>query len=102
MAPRTQTQSTRICYGDFWQFRRTAKSAVRISTCCSYHPFATITPGKLKEELGHVGHGLNMTLELLAQRDDSRIALQEALERWYPKALNMFGRYDRRGISTGD
>jgi ring-1,2-phenylacetyl-CoA epoxidase subunit PaaA len=59
---------------------------------CSYQPLATITPGILKEELGHVGHGFNKTIELLAERDESRIALQEALDRWYPKALDMFGR----------
>ncbi len=63
---------------------------------CSYQPLAEILPVILKEEIGHVGYGGSKTAELLAKGDESRERLQNALDYWYVKALDMFGRAESK------
>ena len=59
---------------------------------CSYQPLAEIMPEIIKEEIGHVGYGGSKAAELAAQGDEHRERLQKALDYWYAKALDMFGR----------
>ncbi len=59
---------------------------------CSYQPLADIIPGILREEIGHVGYGHSKTAEILARGDSARERVQEALDFWYAKALDMFGK----------
>ena len=61
---------------------------------CSYQPLAEILPAILKEEIGHVGYGGSKAADLSAKGDESRERLQKALDYWYAKALDMFGRSD--------
>ena len=63
---------------------------------CSYQPLAEILPDILKEEIGHVGYGGSKTAELMAKGDASRERLQTALNYWYVKALDMFGRSESK------
>ena len=63
---------------------------------CSYQPLAEILPVILKEEIGHVGYGGSKTAELMAKGDESRERLQNALNYWYVKALDMFGRAESK------
>lgn len=59
---------------------------------CTYKPLAEILPEIMKEEVGHVGYGSSKTAELAAKGDESREKVQKALDFWYAKALDMFGR----------
>ena len=59
---------------------------------CSYQPLAEILPQVIKEEMGHIGYGASKAAELAAQGDESKERLQRAVDFWYPKALDMFGR----------
>jgi len=59
---------------------------------CSYQPLAEILPKIIQEEVGHVGYGGSKAAELAAKGDESRERLQKALDYWYAKALDMFGR----------
>jgi len=59
---------------------------------CSYQPLAEILPKILKEEIAHVGYGGSKAADLAAKGDESRGRLQKALDYWYAKALDMFGR----------
>jgi ring-1,2-phenylacetyl-CoA epoxidase subunit PaaA len=61
---------------------------------CTYKPLAEILPEIMKEEVGHIGYGSSKTAELAAKGDESREKVQKALDFWYPKALDMFGRSD--------
>jgi ring-1,2-phenylacetyl-CoA epoxidase subunit PaaA len=61
---------------------------------CSYQPLTEILPIIIKEEIGHVGYGESKTAELAAKGEESRTKVQAALDRWYVKALDMFGRSD--------
>jgi ring-1,2-phenylacetyl-CoA epoxidase subunit PaaA len=61
---------------------------------CSYQPLTEILPTIIKEEIGHVGYGESKTAELAAKGEESREKVQAALDRWYVKALDMFGRSD--------
>ena len=63
---------------------------------CSYQPLAEILPVVLKEEIGHVGYGGSKAEELMAKGDESRKRLQNALNYWYVKALDMFGRAESK------
>ncbi|HLG72121.1 MAG TPA: Phenylacetic acid catabolic protein [Chloroflexota bacterium] len=64
---------------------------------CSYQPLSRILPQVLKEEEGHVSHGENTTAEM-AKSDDpaQRARIQDALNRWYPQGLDMFGMSESR------
>lgn len=61
---------------------------------CTYKPLERILPQIIKEEIGHVGYGESKTVELAAKGDESNEKLQKALDFWYIKALDMFGRSD--------
>ena len=63
---------------------------------CSYEPLAEILPIILKEEIGHVGYGGSKAAELVAKGGESRERLQKALNYWYVKALDMFGRAESK------
>ena len=61
---------------------------------CTYKPLERILPQIIKEEVGHVGYGESKTAELAARGDETREKVQQALNFWYVKALDMFGRSD--------
>jgi ring-1,2-phenylacetyl-CoA epoxidase subunit PaaA len=61
---------------------------------CTYKPLERILPQIMKEEVGHVGYGQSKTAELAANGDESKEKVQQALNFWYVKALDMFGRSD--------
>ena len=63
---------------------------------CSYEPLAEILPVFLNEEIGHVGYGGSKAAELVAKGGESRERLQKALNYWYVKALDMFGRAESK------
>jgi len=72
---------------------------------CTYQPLSQILPGIIKEEIGHIGYGESKTAELASKGDEQRERVQRALDFWYAKALDMFGRSDserdRRYIHWG-
>ncbi len=51
-------------------------------------------PEVIKEELAHTGHGENKTAELAAKGAAGKEKIQSAVDFWYIKALDMFGRSD--------
>lgn len=59
---------------------------------CTYQPLAQIMPGIVKEEIGHIGYGESKTAELASKGDEAKHRVQQALNFWYAKALDMFGR----------
>jgi ring-1,2-phenylacetyl-CoA epoxidase subunit PaaA len=61
---------------------------------CTYQPLERILPQIMKEEIGHIGYGQSKTAELAAGGDEAREKVQKALDFWYVKALDMFGRSD--------
>ena len=61
---------------------------------CTYKPLERILPQIVKEEIGHIGYGQSKTTELAAKGDKAREKVQGALNFWYVKALDMFGRSD--------
>ncbi|MGH7928137.1 MAG: Phenylacetic acid catabolic protein [Candidatus Binatia bacterium] len=61
---------------------------------CTYTPLSEIMPEIMKEEVGHVGYGASKTAEMADGGDESREKVQKALDFWYTKALDMFGRSD--------
>lgn len=63
---------------------------------CSYAPLERILPDIIKEEEGHIDFGVNKTAELAAKGGEAKERVQKALDYWYVKALDMFGRSDSR------
>lgn len=63
---------------------------------CSYAPLDRILPDVVKEEVGHIGFGTNKTAELAAKGGESKEKIQKAVNFWYVKALDMFGRSESR------
>jgi ring-1,2-phenylacetyl-CoA epoxidase subunit PaaA len=63
---------------------------------CTYKPVERILPEIIKEELGHIGFGESKTAELAGKNGGSKEKVQRALDYWYIKALDMFGRSDSR------
>jgi ring-1,2-phenylacetyl-CoA epoxidase subunit PaaA len=61
---------------------------------CTYKPLERILPQIMQEEIGHVGYGQSKTTELAAKGDESKEKVQKAVDFWYVKALDMFGRSD--------
>jgi ring-1,2-phenylacetyl-CoA epoxidase subunit PaaA len=61
---------------------------------CTYKPLERILPQILKEEVGHIGYGESKTAELAGKSGETKERVQEALDFWYTKALDMFGRSD--------
>jgi ring-1,2-phenylacetyl-CoA epoxidase subunit PaaA len=72
---------------------------------CTYKPLERIMPQIMKEEVGHVGYGQSKTAELAGKGDEAKENVQKAIDYWYIKALDMFGRSDserdRRYIHWG-
>jgi ring-1,2-phenylacetyl-CoA epoxidase subunit PaaA len=62
---------------------------------CSYKPLADILPDILREEEGHVNYGTMKLIELCRTPEGKREA-QEALNRWFPLALDSFGQSDSK------
>lgn len=63
---------------------------------CSYVPLATILPTMEQEEAGHIDFGTNLTREMAGKGDESRERVQKAIDYWYVKGLDMFGRNESR------
>jgi ring-1,2-phenylacetyl-CoA epoxidase subunit PaaA len=63
---------------------------------CSYAPLEAVLPDIIKEELGHIEYGATKTRELVEKSDESREKVQKAVDTWYVKALDMFGRSGSR------
>jgi len=61
---------------------------------CSYAPLEHILPDIIKEEEGHIEFGTTKTADLASKDDESKEKIQKALDYWYIKALDMFGRSD--------
>jgi ring-1,2-phenylacetyl-CoA epoxidase subunit PaaA len=57
----------------------------------SYQPLDAVLPQIMREEIGHVGFGTARLTELAAN-PETKPAAQAAVDRWYPMALDMFGR----------
>ncbi len=58
---------------------------------CSYKPWCDGMEGIFKEEAMHMAHGDQWTGEL-SRNDKTHDDLQQALDRWYPRTMNIFGR----------
>lgn len=58
---------------------------------CSYAPWARTVSGIHKEEMMHVNHG-DTWVQRLAANPDTKDEVQEALNKWYPRTMNIFGR----------
>jgi ring-1,2-phenylacetyl-CoA epoxidase subunit PaaA len=63
---------------------------------CSYLPLQRILPDIVTEELGHIEYGYNKTLELVESGDEGKERAQRAVDFWYVRALDMFGRSGSR------
>jgi ring-1,2-phenylacetyl-CoA epoxidase subunit PaaA len=63
---------------------------------CSYAPLEPLLPDIIREELGHIDYGATKTQDLATKNDESREKVQKALDYWYIKGLDMFGRSDSR------
>lgn len=61
----------------------------------TYVPLIETLPGIIGEEVGHVAYG-HMKMKELCSDGKGREEAQRALDRWYPIALDMFGRSDSR------
>lgn len=61
---------------------------------CSYLPLQRILPDVHKEEMGHIEFGVNKTAELAAKGGESKEKVQKAINFWYVKGLDMFGKSD--------
>jgi len=61
---------------------------------CTYAPLERILPPILAEEEGHIDYGTTRTAELAAKGGEQKERVQKALDYWYVKALDMFGRSD--------
>ena len=66
---------------------------------CSYLPLARLLPPYdkqiLEEEQGHVNFGLLKVVELM-KTEDGKQQVQDAVDRWYITALDMFGQTGSR------
>jgi ring-1,2-phenylacetyl-CoA epoxidase subunit PaaA len=58
---------------------------------CSYQPWAAELARVFKEELTHIRHG-DMWTERLARDPALKAEMQAAIDRWYPRTMNIFGR----------
>lgn len=65
---------------------------------CTYAPLNRLMeqPDILREEEGHIDFGTNKTAEHAAKGGESKAKIQKALDTWYVKGLDMFGRSDSR------
>jgi ring-1,2-phenylacetyl-CoA epoxidase subunit PaaA len=58
---------------------------------CSYAPWARTIVGIFKEEMMHVNHG-DTWVQKLAADPATKDEVQAALNKWYPRTMNIFGR----------
>jgi ring-1,2-phenylacetyl-CoA epoxidase subunit PaaA len=58
---------------------------------CSYGPWRRVMEGIMKEETMHIAHG-DTWLRRLGRDPATHDELQEGLERWWPRIMNVFGR----------
>lgn len=76
---------------------------------CSYKPWCDVMEGIFKEEAMHMAHG-DQWVKRLASDPSTKDETQAALERWYPRTMNIFGRrnspknriYRRLGLKVRD
>ena len=61
----------------------------------SFEPLDSVLPLIMREEIGHVGYGAARLAELAAD-PETKAEAQAAVDRWYPRALDMFGRTGSR------
>jgi ring-1,2-phenylacetyl-CoA epoxidase subunit PaaA len=57
---------------------------------CSYAPLDRALPRIIQEEKTHVGYG-HVKLRDMVRTEDGRAQAQAAMDRWYPRGLDMFG-----------
>jgi 1,2-phenylacetyl-CoA epoxidase catalytic subunit len=62
---------------------------------CSYLPLARVVPKIEKDEIGHAGLGYQV-LKGMCETASGKAEVQRLLAKWYPVALDMFGRSDSR------
>ena len=62
---------------------------------CSYLPLARIVPKIEKDEVGHAGLGYQ-ALKTICETPPGKADVQRLLTKWYPVALDMFGRSDSK------
>ena len=60
---------------------------------CSYLPLARIMPKIAKDEVGHAGLGYQ-NVKAHCETPEGKAEIQRLLLKWYPVALDMFGRSD--------
>lgn len=82
---------------------RVGKYQLTMQKVCAYKPFADSMPPMLREEAFHLAAGvipLRRWAQRAAQGDPfvTMAAIQKSLNKWYPRALEMFG--DERGGDT--
>jgi ring-1,2-phenylacetyl-CoA epoxidase subunit PaaA len=58
---------------------------------CSYGPWVRAIEGIFKEEKMHIRHG-ELWVQRLTATDESRAEAQQALDRWFVRTMNIFGR----------
>jgi len=58
---------------------------------CSYQPLDRAVRTMLPEEEGHIGFGTNMSAELAAKGGEQKERIQNSVNYWYAKSLDMFG-----------
>jgi 1,2-phenylacetyl-CoA epoxidase catalytic subunit len=75
---------------------------------CSYGPLARAMPLMLSEEQLHLNFGLNVLRRIVRdgpKYSGSKAEAQEAVQKWYPRALDMFGHSNsetsRKAIELG-
>ena len=59
---------------------------------CSYVPLERVLPDIMTEEAGHIDFGVNKTAELVGKDEKTKQRCQKALDFWFIKGLDMFGR----------
>jgi ring-1,2-phenylacetyl-CoA epoxidase subunit PaaA len=57
----------------------------------SYRPWARVMEGIFKEEMFHIAHGDNWVKRLAAE-PESKPKMQAAINTWFPRTMNIFGR----------
>jgi ring-1,2-phenylacetyl-CoA epoxidase subunit PaaA len=75
----------------------------------SYRPWARVMEGIFREEMFHIAHG-DSWVKRLAQDPKTHDEVQAALNKWYPRTMNIFGRpnsprnkiYRRLGLKKRD
>ncbi len=63
---------------------------------CSYAPLDRVLPDIIREEEGHIDYGAIKTAEFATKGGEYRERIQKALNYWYTKGLDMFGRSESK------